>query len=222
MAGSHSHPPTQEFIPIKEVRDGIVVLEDGSLRSILLASSVNIALKSEEEQNAVISQFQNFLNALDFDIQISVQSRRLDIRPYVITLEEQLKKQSEELLRIQTREYIGFIQWLNESVNIMDKSFFIVIPYAGAPLSASNQNSFFSSLGGLFGGNKKNSQTEKIEAQKRFEEKRTQLEQRVSMIKQGLSGFGVRAVELGTQEVVEMYYNMFNPGETQRSVPEQQ
>lgn len=220
MAGSHSHTPTQDFIPIKEVRDGIVVLEDGSLRSILLASSVNIALKSEEEQNAVISQFQSFLNALDFDIQISVQSRRLDIRPYIILLEDQLKNQQEELLRIQTREYIGFIQWLNDSVNIMDKSFFIVIPYAGAPLSSSNQNSFFASIGNIF--NKKSKTEEKTANQKQFEEKRSQLEQRVSMIKQGLSGFGVKAVELGTQEIVEMYYNMFNPGETQRSVPGQQ
>ena len=107
-----SGKPSQEFIPIKEVRDGVVVLKEGGLRAVLLASSINIALKSEEEQNAVVQQFQNFLNSLDFSVQITVQSRRLDIRPYLNMLEERLKEQEGELLRIQTREYIGFIQWL--------------------------------------------------------------------------------------------------------------
>lgn len=212
--------PTQDFIPIREIRDGIVVLEDGSLRSILLASSINIALKSEDEQMAVMSQFQNFLNSLDFDVQISVQSRRLDIRPYIILLEERLREQREELLRIQTREYIGFIQWLNESVNIMNKNFFIVVPYSGAALSSEKQEGFLNSFGSLFNGKKKKA-SEKSAEQQRFEEQRSQLEQRISVVSQGLSSMGIKAVELGTQEVVEMYYNMFNPGETQRSVPEQ-
>jgi hypothetical protein len=212
--------PTQDFIPIKEIRDGIVVLDDGSLRAILLASSVNIALKSEGEQRAVISQFQNFLNSLDFEVQILAQSRRLDIRPYITLLEERFKAQEEELLRIQTREYIGFIQWLNESVNIMNKNFFVIVPYSGAVLSQQSQTNFFDSFGSLFGG-KKQAKTQQTAEQKRFEEQRTQLEQRISVVRQGLSGMGVKAVELGTQEVVEMYYNMFNPGETQRGIPEQ-
>ncbi|MCD8495134.1 MAG: hypothetical protein LRY46_03495 [Candidatus Pacebacteria bacterium] len=164
MAQSSSAKPTQDFIPIREVRDGIVVLEDGGLRGVLLASSINIALKSAEEQQAVISQFQNFLNALDFSIQISVQSRRLDIRPYILLLEERYKEQKEELLRVQTREYIEFIQWLNDSVNIMDKSFFIVVPYAGAPLSTSKQVGFLDQIGGMLG---------KSSQQKAQEKKRT-------------------------------------------------
>ncbi|MCD8528034.1 MAG: hypothetical protein LRY41_01745 [Candidatus Pacebacteria bacterium] len=221
MAQSSSAKPTQDFIPIREVRDGIVVLEDGGLRGVLLASSINIALKSAEEQQAVISQFQNFLNALDFSIQISVQSRRLDIRPYILLLEERYKEQKEELLRVQTREYIEFIQWLNDSVNIMDKSFFIVVPYAGAPLSTSKQVGFLDQIGGMLGKSSQQKAQEKKERQERFEEDRTQLEQRLSVIKQGLSSMGIKTVELGTQEIVEMYYNMFNPGETQRSVPGQ-
>src|SRR6185295_10322471 len=119
---------TQEFVPIKEVRDGIVILKDESLRAIVLANSVNLSLKSEDEQKATILQFQNFLNTLDFPIQISVQSRKLDIRPYLLTLEERIKVQTEPLLKLQTKEYIGFIKNFTESVSIMTKNFFVVVP----------------------------------------------------------------------------------------------
>ena len=95
---------TQEFIPIKEVRDGIIVLKDDELRAIVLANSINLSLKSEEEQKATILQFQNFLNTLDFPVQISIQSRRLDIRPYLLLLENRLKVQTEPLLKLQTKE----------------------------------------------------------------------------------------------------------------------
>ena len=101
---------TQEFVPIQEIRDGIVVLKDGSMRSLVLASSLNFALKSNDEQNAIILQFQNFLNSLDFSVQIFVQSKRLDIRPYIALLEERYKEQVAELMKIQTREYIEFIK----------------------------------------------------------------------------------------------------------------
>jgi type IV secretory pathway VirB4 component len=112
-----SGPTTQEFIPIKEIRDGIVVLKDGSLRAVLLASAINIALKSAEEQQAIVLQFQGFLNSLEFPIEISVQSRRYDIKPYLLTLERRIEQQTEELLRLQTREYIEFIRWFTDSVN---------------------------------------------------------------------------------------------------------
>src|SRR4026208_1841163 len=101
---------TQEFVPIKEVRDGIIVLKDGGLRAIVLANSVNLSLKSNDEQKATILQFQSFVNTLDFVIQISVQSRRLDIRPYLLLLENRVKVQNEPLLKLQTREYIDFIK----------------------------------------------------------------------------------------------------------------
>src|SRR4051812_20981984 len=97
---------TQDFVPIKEVRDSVLVLKDGSMRSILLASSVNFALKSGDEQTSIILQFQNFLNSLEFTVQVFVQSRRLDIRPYLALLEERYKEQVGELMKIQTREYI--------------------------------------------------------------------------------------------------------------------
>ena len=120
---------TQEFVPIKEVRDGIVVLKDGGLRAIILANSINLSLKSDDEQRATILQFQNFLNTLDFSVQISVQSRKLDIRPYLLLLENRMKVQSEPLLKLQTKEYIEFIRSFTESVSIMTKNFFVVVPY---------------------------------------------------------------------------------------------
>ena len=118
--------PAQQFVPVKEVRDGIVVLKDGSLCSVLLASSINLSLKAYDEQRAVLMQFQGFLNTLDFPIQIVVQSRRYDVRPYILTLENRLREQTEQLLQVQTREYIEFIQSFTDQVNVMRKSFFIV------------------------------------------------------------------------------------------------
>src|SRR3990167_3397748 len=127
---------TQEFVPIKEIRDGIVILKDGDLRAIVLANSINLSLKSEEEQKATILQFQNFLNTLDFSVQISVQSRKLDIRPYLLLLENRMKVQSEPLLKLQTKEYIDFIRNFAESVSIMTKTFFVVIPYTHTVLKS--------------------------------------------------------------------------------------
>lgn len=210
----YSGPTTQDFIPVKEIRDGIVVLEDGSLRAVLLASAINIALKSTEEQQAIIFQFQAFLNSLEFPVQISVQSRRYDIKPYLLTLERRIEQQPEELLRLQTKEYIEFIKWFNDSVNIMSKKFYLVIPYTGSGIAPSEKKGVIEQL---FGGNKKSSFRE--EAQ-RFEEQRSQIEQRVAIVKDGLSRFGVRSEQVNTEQAIEVFYNMFNPGETHRNIPE--
>jgi len=207
-----SNKATQDFVPIKEVRDGIVVLRDGGLRAILLASSINFALKSEDEQTAFIVQFQNFLNSLDFTCQIFVQSRMLDIRPYIATLEAQYKKQMDDLMRIQIREYIGFIKNFTEAANIMTKNFFVVVPYS--PVIVSKEN------GGLLSklpfGSKK---TSAEEANRTFEEQVTQLEQRIAIVQQGLVRTGVRTVQLGTEEAIELLYKMFNPGEEGKPMP---
>src|SRR3989344_1718951 len=110
-----SNRSTQEFVPVSEVRDGVIVLKDGGLRAVLLASSINFALKSEDEQTAFIVQFQNFLNSLDFSCQIFIESRMLDIRPYIATLEVAYKNQLDDLMRIQIREYIEFIKSFTEA-----------------------------------------------------------------------------------------------------------
>ncbi len=206
-----SSKATQEFVPIKEVRDGIVILKDGTMRGIVLASSLNFSLKSDDERNAIIMQFQDFLNSLDFYVQISVQSRRLDIRPYLALLEERYKEQMNDLMRIQTREYIDFIKKFTETTNIMTKNFFIVVPYDPALINISG--------GVSFGILKKKSAKEKEQNNRAsFEENRTQLEQRVSVIEQGLSRCGIRVVRLGTEEVIELFYKIFNPGDTEKPI----
>ena len=126
---------TQEFVPIKEIRNGVVILKDNSMRAILMASSINFALKSEDLQESIIMQFQNFLNSLDFSVEIFIQSRRLDIRPYLAQLEERYKTQLNELMKVQTREYINFIHEFTDGSNIMTKHFFVVVPYAATLLS---------------------------------------------------------------------------------------
>lgn len=203
---------TQEFVPIEEVRDGIIILKDGGLRSVLIASSVNVALKSADEQTAILYQFQSFLNSLDFSVQIVVQSRRLDIRPYLLLLENRMKEQTEQLLKIQTKEYIEFIRAFTEQQNIMTKNFYLVVPYS-APTLSSSGNPFKN----LMPGNS-NAQERGREETADFEEKRSQLEQRVGVVQDGLSRTGIRTVQLGTEEIIEMFYKTFNPGETAHSV----
>ncbi len=153
---------TQEFVPIDDVRDGIVMLKDGGMRGILMASSINFSLKSDDERQAMLLQFQDFLNSLDFSVQILAQSRRLDIRPYIALLEGRYKEQTNDLMKIQIEQYMAFIKSFTESTNIMTKNFFIVVPYDAAIISS--KSSFLPGLGG-----KKESQETKEED---FEEKK--------------------------------------------------
>ncbi len=205
---------TQEFVPIKEVRDGIVVLKDGTLRAVVLASSLNFSLKSDDERQAILSQFQDFLNSLDFSVQIFIESRRLDIRPYLALLEQQRKKQTNDLMKIQVSEYIGFIKNFTESTSIMTKHFFVVIPYSPAVLQ-SKSGSKIPDFGNLL---KKNTAEKTQAKEQQFEEYRTQLEQRIAVVEEGLVRCGVRVVELGTEEVTELLYKIFNPGEMEKPI----
>ncbi len=199
---------TQEFVPISDVRDGIVILKGGGMRGVLMASSVNFALKSNDERQAILLQFQDFLNSLDFSIQIVVQSRRLDIRPYLALLQGRYKEQQNDLMKIQIEQYIAFVKSFTESTSIMTKSFFIIIPYDAAVISS--KSGLLSSLGG-----KPQSQETKEED---FEEKKNQLEQRMEVVEQGLVRCGVRVAKLGTDEVVELFYKIFNPGESEKPI----
>ena len=201
---------TQEFVPIKEVRDGIVMLKDGGMRSILLCSSLNFSLKSEDERNAILPQFQDFLNSLDFSIEIVVQSRKLDIRPYIALLEGQEKAQTNNLMKIQVREYIEFIKSFTENTNIMTKNFFIVVSYSPGILNPAGTGGISS----RFGLGTKREQAAATEAS--FDENRSQLEERLSVVEQGLVRTGIRVARLGTEEVIELFYKAFNPGETEK------
>src|SRR6185369_2163998 len=196
---------TQEFVPVKEIRNGIIVLKDGGYRGILICSSVNFGLKSADEQRAITLGFQNFLNTLDFSIQIVVNSRKMDLRPYLALLEQKAPEQKSELMRIQLREYIEFVRSFTDQSNIMTKSFYIIVSYTP-------QVSAASAVGFLNRGDKKSS------GNLSFEEERAQLEQRMSLVVEGLSGTGVRAVPLGTEETIELLYRSFNPGELENPI----
>ena len=200
-------PSTQQFVPIKEIRDGVVVLKNGELRSVVMCQAINLDLKSADEQTAILLQFQNFLNALEFTIQIEASSRRLDIRPYILLLEKKLEAIEGDLLRIQTREYITFIQRFNETYDVMSKYFYIVVPY-GISLSMSGGSNPITSLF----GSKKADGPALSEAQA-FEEKRSQLEQRVSVVTGGLESMGIQCKLLDTPALIELYQKTFNPGE---------
>jgi hypothetical protein len=209
MAESLKSKATQDFVPIKEIRDGVVVLKDGGMRAILMCSSVNFALKSGDEQNSILFQFQNFLNSIDFSLQIFVESRRLDIRPYLALIEGRVKEQTNDLMRVQIREYVKFIKKFTEDVNIMSKTFFVVVPYSPPVINVEKKGL------GFFGGGK----STKKEQLMKFDEDKTQLEKRVSVVEGGISRCGVRTALLGTDELVEVFYKLFNPGDVEKPIP---
>jgi len=199
---------TQQFVPVKEIRSGVIVLKDGGYRGILICSSINFGLKSADEQHAITLGFQNFLNTLDFSVQVVVNSRKMDLRPYLALLEEKAIAQKTELMKIQLREYVEFIRSFADQANIMTKSFYIVVPYA-PHISAASATGFL----------RKMSPATKISAaETSFEEDRVQLEQRLALIVGGLAGTGVRATQLGTEEIIELLYRSFNPGELENPI----
>jgi hypothetical protein len=205
-ASSKTSSPTQAFVPVREIRNGVIIMKDGGYRGVLMCSSINFALKGADEQRAIVEGFQNFLNTLDFSIQIVVNSRKMDLRPYLALLAEKAPLQKTELLRLQLREYIEFVRSFAEQTNIMTISFYIIVPYSPRPTVAS-ATSFLHRGGGA---------PQVSEAS--FEEDRVQLEQRLTLIAAGLSGTGVRAIPLGTEEVIELLYRAFNPGELENPI----
>jgi len=202
---------TQGFVSLRDIKDNVVILKNGQMNMVMLASSINFALKSLNEQEAILRQFQSFLNTIDFSIQFYVQSRRLDITPYLEVLASREDSQDNELMKIQLREYMQFIKTFISEVDVMSKSFFIVVPYT--PVSANLQGG----LGGIKEalGGKKNVYFD----DKNFEEHKFQLEQRASLVEQGLSSIGVRTIMLQNEELVELYYHIFNPGEVGKFAP---
>jgi hypothetical protein len=204
---------TQSFVPVREVRNGIVILKDGGYRGILMCSSLNFALKSETEQKGIIGGFQTFLNELDFSVEITIHSRKMDIRPYLELLQQRLELQSTELMRLQLREYIAFIQNFVEGSSIMTKMFYVTVPFA--PGGAAGVQEAAKSFAGL---GRKPSSTASTEGHDNFEEYRVQLEQRMALVAAGLSASGLRAVQLGTEEVIELLYRSFNLGDMENPI----
>lgn len=187
----------QSFLEIEEIRNGVIRLRDGSYRVILQTTNVNFSLKSEVEQNAMIFAYRNFLNALTFPVQIVIRSRELDIDFYINKLKEHLEKQENELLRLQTEEYIEYIRRLVEVANILDKKFYVVVPYSSGAIGGSD--GFMT----LFSKKKKE--------QTAFEKAREQLLQRADLLSSQLSGIGIKAKSLTTREVAQLFYDIYNP-----------
>lgn len=194
---------TQQFLDIAEIKDNTVVMRDGTVRAVLLVSSINFALKSEEEQDAIVGSYVGFLNNISFPVQIVIQSRRLNIDNYLSELKKKEKEQTNELLKMQTTEYINYIQELVQMGDIMSKSFYLVIPYN--PLSDKHK-SFFASIQEVF----KPASVVRMKG-KRFERFKSELQRRTESIQSGLQSAGLKTVQLDTQGLIELYYTTYNP-----------
>lgn len=194
---------TQQYLSVEEVKEDVLVLKSGALRAILAVSSINFDLKASDEQEAIVSQYQNFLNSIDFPLQIIISSRKLNMENYINYLTENEKKQSNELLRLQISEYKNFINQLVSASNIMDKNFYIIVPFS--PVE-SKDKSFFSNLSNML-----NPQRGILEKRETFETYKSQLFQRVDHVTAALSGIGLRIVPLKTQEIIELLFDSYNP-----------
>ena len=194
---------TQAHLPIAEIRNGVVVLKDGSLRLVLLVSTINFDLKNEEEQNALIYAYQNFINSFNFPIQIVMQSRRMDLSGYLTKLKARLGQIENPLLQLQTEDYIAFIERLITVANIMNKKFFVIVPFY--PPAVRQTVSFWEKFKALL------SDQEPPVDMTHFEEYRKELVQRAQAVATGLGALGLRAVQLTTQELIELLYQSYNP-----------
>jgi len=193
---------TQSFLRLSEIKNDTVVTEDGTLRAILSVSSTNFDLKSQEEQDSIIFNFQRFLNSLDFSVQILMQSRKMEIGGYLEKLKALAEKQTNELLRVQTVEYTEFISRLIENASIMNKNFYIIVPLGETIFPQAS--GFFSKM---LGGGKSREIAKKIE---NFEKSKEKLDLRVSAILANLGGIGVRGERLKTEQIIQLYYNSYN------------
>jgi len=199
-------PEVQKFVEVKEIRDEAVVTKDNSLKAVCICSSINFDLLSAVEQEAVVARFQEFLNSLDFSVQIVVSSRHFEIENYLNQVKELEKKQTNELMRIQTSEYINFVQSFVEFANIMTKSFYVVIPFR---LVEIREGGFASKLKTIIKAKKP--KKEKFETE-RFRQYKTQLNQRTNLVVEGLQGLGIKAVPLSDEQLTELYYEFYNVG----------
>ncbi|MDP3971266.1 MAG: TraC family protein [bacterium] len=198
-----SAPSTQKGLYISEIKQDTVVLKDGTLRTVLQVSSINFALKSEDEQQAIIQGYIQFLNSIDFEIQIVIQSRKLDIRKYLEELEQIAKEQTNELLKVQTVEYRQYIEELVTLSEIMEKKFFAIIPYS--PFSKKRKNFLSRAQEVLLP-----SRVIKL-ADSKFDKYIKEMERRVSIVAGGLSSIGLKVNQLDTQSLIELYYQLYNP-----------
>ena len=193
---------TLGFVEISEIRDAVIVLRESEMRSIIAVSSANFALKSSSEQEVIIGTFQGVLNSLDFPIQILVQSRRLDLNPYIEKLRQLEDQQSNDLLRVKMQEYIEYIKEMLHEVNIMDKNFYIVVGYEPVSIKDGIFGRFFRAL----------NPTRVIkQKQEDFVRNRKLLMSRIDQVSSRMSGLDLKVDMLGTEQLIALLYNSYNP-----------
>lgn len=203
LAGNKPSASTQRYIDIAQIQDDVVVMKDGTMRAVILTSSLNFSLKSEQEQNATVSSYTQFLNSLKFPIQIVIQSRKLNIDNYIASLDQKYREQTNDLLKLQIADYRNFVAELVELGEIMSKRFYVVVPYAPGQ---DTQRSFMDRFQSLF------IPATRVTLQRnKFLERRKLLMQRVDLVLSGLQGMGLNSVVLNTQNLIELYYESYNP-----------
>jgi len=200
---------TQEFIDIKDIRDDMIILKSGGVRKILLLSTINFELKSQEERQAIINQYQAFLNSLEFPIQILISSRQANIEEYINGIQEKEKSETNPLIKMQIEEYINFIKNLVDIGNITTKNFLLIVPYyPKVSETAEGIGKKLSQLIAKITG--KSVQKEEIN-EEQYIEWRHQISQRTEYIIASLTRLGIKAIPLDTESLIELMYGYYNP-----------
>lgn len=200
---------TQRFLPISEIRNDTVLLKKGGLRAVVEIEALNFNLKSETEQQGIISGYESFINTITFPLQIIVRSRKVNIDPYLEQIHEKAIKQDNELLRLQTETYAFFVQKIVEVADIMQKRFLVVVPYDDAEHKRSGLSQFFSWIGMDDSAGKINTR------RKYFVERAVKLKDRVNLVESGLRNIGLQTRRLSTRDLIELYYEVYNPKTSQ-------
>lgn len=205
---------TQNTLNIAEIRDGIVIMSDGTFRSVVMAQSINFDLMSPQEREAIEFGYQGFINSLYFAVQIVIRSQKIDMRPYLEKLENMRAQQENMLLALLMEDYIAYIDAITQQTNIMDKQFYIVVPYSttidiNKPVEAGKK--MFAGIFELFKINKGSSVDVVTINEQDLEKAKQELRNRTQSVLNGLSQMGVQGVPLDTQELIELYYDVYNP-----------
>ncbi|OGL37410.1 hypothetical protein A3E49_02895 [Candidatus Saccharibacteria bacterium RIFCSPHIGHO2_12_FULL_49_19] len=206
---------TQNSLQIAEIRDGIVIMNDGTFRAVIMCKSINFDLMSPQEREAVEYAYQGVLNSLYFPIQIFMRSQKVDLRPYLEKLDKIRSEQENMLLGLLMEDYVAFLADISQQTNIMDKNFYVTVQYPDPDeedikSTIEQSKGFFKGMFGLFGGQKETVQRVVID-ENRLETAKTELRNRVQALMQGLMDSGVHSLPLDTQELIELFYDVYNP-----------
>lgn len=208
---THTNPnSTQNTLQIAEIRDGIVIMNDGSFRSVVMVKSINFDLMSPQEQESVEFTYQGFLNSLYFPVQIFIRSQKIDLQPYIAKLSKIRTEHDNMLLAMLMEDYIDYIDQLSQQTNIMDKKFYVVIPYfphVDVQKAITQSKNFLTGFAALFG----NKEQHVVINEDDLGKAKGELRNRVQAVLQGLLQAGVQGLPLDTQELIELYYDTYNP-----------